>query len=379
MASQSNRYHFVALNAASIEWAHWLHAAPSIVASHPLTREGQPLQAAACVAGLTENDRAELPGEQHYPELVQVIAESADLKTVSDTHGPALLEGDRVKGGARRLEDQAKCPFRGFALHHLGIRDLEEPGMGLDPRGHGNLLHVALESFWKSVETSAALHAMEEEQCNESIVKAIDFALDELSVEPALAELERPRLKRLIDDWMLVEKSRVSAFTVEALEQENLVDIFGFEIRVLIDRIDLLDSGERIIIDYKTGSSNRTADWAQERIGSPQLPLYVTIDENIQGVSFAQVVQNDMGFKGITSENDMLPRVTGRIKNDLSLDSWEDWREHWKASLELLATEIREGLATITPDANACTYCDLKPLCRYRANDDADTNDAGVS
>ena len=356
------------LNAANLEWAHWLNAAPSIVASRALTRDGQPLLPAACVVELPVKAASDLLGNDQYPNLVALIADSAELKSVSDTHGPAMLEGFRVKGGARRLEDQAKCPFRGFAIHHLGIRDLEEPGMGLDPRGHGNLLHLSLEKFWLEVKTSAALHAMDEEQCSEAVLSAIDYALTEQHVEPQLAELERPRLKRLIDDWLNVEKSRVIGFTIDALEQENLVDVFGIEIRVLIDRIDLLETGERIILDYKTGSSNRPADWALDRIGNPQLPLYATIDENVEGVSFAQVVQNDMGFKGLTRESGVLPRVSGKVRVEQSPETWEEWREHWKASLELLATEIREGVATITPDANACTYCDLKPLCRYRAN-----------
>jgi len=365
------------LNSAKIEWTHWLHTAPNIVASHALTRDGQPLLPAACVVELPINDADELLGAGLYPNLVEHIAKSAELKMVSDTHGPAMLEGQRVKGGARRLEDQAKCPFRGFAIHHLGIRDIEEPGMGLDPRGHGNLLHLALEKFWETIKTSAALHAMDEAQCNESVFAAIDFALAEINIEPQLAELERPRLKRLIDDWLNVEKSRVIGFTVEALEKEKLVEVFGIEIRVLIDRIDLLETGERIILDYKTGSVNRPADWALSRIGNPQLPLYATIDENVEGVSFAQVVQNDMSFKGLTRDAGILPRVSGKVRMADSPETWDEWREHWKTSLELLATEIREGVATITPDAKACLFCNLKPLCRYRAKE-PDESEGGV-
>ena len=101
-------------------------------------------------------------------------------------------------------------------------------------------------------------------------------------------------------------------------------------------------------------------------------------NENVQGVSFAQVVQNDMKFKGLTSEAGMLPRVTEKLRASNTLESWDEWREHWRASLELLAAEIREGLATITPAKKACAFCELKPLCRYRA-DDSDSSEGGVS
>ncbi len=356
------------LHAAKLEWDHWCHAAPHIIASHALTRDGQPLMPAACVADLPIVDTSELLGFEQFPVLINCIAQSAQLQSVADTHGPALLEGVRVKGGARRLEDQAQCPFRGFAIHHLGVKNLEDPGMGLDPRVHGNLLHFALEEFWAQVKTSAALHAMDEASCDAQVLDCINKSLERQNVEPALAELERPRLKRLIDDWLLVEKSRVIGFTVDALEEGDTVQLYGVKIKVLIDRIDVLDSGERIILDYKTGANNRPADWALARIGNPQLPLYATIDESVEGVSFAQVVQNDMGFKGLTAESHWLPRVSGKVRVPESPQDWDEWRNHWNASLELLMTEIREGLATITPEPKACDYCDLKPLCRYRSH-----------
>lgn len=360
-ASAPNR-----LEAAQAEWRHWCQLAPTVVASRAVTRDGQPLLPAACVSDLPLADNATLLGASSYPDLVEHIAQSAQLQPVADTHGPALVEGHRVKGGARRLEDQAKCPFRGFALHHLGIKPLEEPGMGLDPRGHGNLLHAALEKFWLTTKTSAALQALDEAQCESLVNECIEHAFDENAVEADLRALERPRLVRLISDWLNVEKGRPVGFTVEAVEQKHEVDDFGFAIKLFIDRIDRLDSGERIIIDYKTGRSNWPSDWALERIESPQLPLYATIDNAVDGVAFAQVAQNDMQFKGVTAEKNLLPRVSTKVGGGNSPETWDEWREHWQSSLQLLATEIREGVATITPSPKACQYCDLKPLCRYR-------------
>lgn len=365
-ASAPNRLH-----AALAEWQHWCRLASTVVASRALTRDGQPLLPAACVTGLPLADNDDLLGASSYPNLVEHIALSTQLQAVADTHGPAMVEGDHVKGGARRLEDQAKCPFRGFALHHLGIKELEEPGMGLDPRGHGNLLHAALEKFWLTVKTSAELHSLSEESCELLVNKCIDHAFDENAVEPELRALEQPRLFRLINDWLNVEKSRLVGFRVEAVEQKHEVDDFGFTIKLFIDRIDQLDSGERVIIDYKTGRNNRPADWALERIESPQLPLYATIDKAVDGVAFAQVAQNEMQFKGVTAEKNLLPRVSTKVSGDHSPQDWDEWREHWQSSLQLLAGEIREGVATITPSPKACQFCELKPLCRYRQDEES--------
>ncbi len=358
------------LAAAKVEWLHWCQLAPNVIASSAQTREGQLLPLAACVAPLAEGDKTKLLGNASYPDLVSVIADSAEFTTVADTHGPAVTDGSEVKGGARRLEDQAKCPFKGFVTHHLKIKNLEEPGMGLDPRQHGTLLHESLEAFWANVKTSSTLHGFSEEALEEKIAQSINSAIDKLGVDESLASLERPRLQRLLDDWLTLEKQRAVGFTVEAIEKKHEINDYGFEIKVTVDRVDVLETGERIILDYKTGQNNRPADWALERIENPQLPLYSTVDEKLDGVSYAQVVQNNMAFKGVAKEKGWLPGVEPTIRSSQAsgLESWEQWREHWQESLHLLATEVREGVATITPRDKACDFCELKPLCRYSAD-----------
>jgi len=366
------------LEAAIREWTHWCQSAPSVIASHALTRDGQALLPAAPVSTLSVADDKEFPGYSDHQDLVDLIAASSNIESIDDSYGPALADDASVKGGARRLEDQAKCPFRGFAIHHLGIRNLEDPGMGLDPRAHGNLLHVALEKFWEAVKTSSALLAMDETARDAMVEQVISESLADNAVDQSLEGLERRRLHRLISDWLTLEATRPVGFTVEAVEAEHLVKDFGFEIKVIVDRVDVLETGERVILDYKTGRNNRPKDWALERIGNPQLPLYATIDENVEGVSFAQVAQNEMAFKGITSSPGQLPRVGVGVHGNTELRDWDAWREHWKQSLETLASEIKSGLATITPDAKACQFCDLKPLCRYRVLDE-DAVDLGVN
>lgn len=358
------------LAAAKLEWTHWCQLAPNVIASSAKTRQGQLLPLAACVAQLPEADATQLLGSGLFPSLVGVIADAADMSTVADTHGPAVTDGLRVKGGARRLEDQAKCPFKGFVTHHLKIKNLEDPGMGLDPRQHGTLLHESLEAFWGDVKTSSALHGFSEQALAEKISESIKLAIDKLGVDDSLAALEHPRLQRLLSDWLTLEKQRAIGFSVESIEERHEINDYGFEIKVTVDRVDVLETGERIILDYKTGQNNRPADWALERIENPQLPLYSTVTENLDGVSYAQVVQNNMAFKGVAREKGWLPGVepTVRSRSVDSPEDWDQWREHWQESLQLLAQEVREGVATITPRDKACDFCDLKPLCRYRVD-----------
>jgi len=94
-------------------------------------------------------------------------------------------------------------------------------------------------------------------------------------------------------------------------------------------------------------------------------------NDDIEGVAFAQVARNQLGFKGVTAQPNMLPKVKTTVTKsrngqatERELNSWGDWRLHWKEALDNVAGEIRQGLASVTPMKTACTYCELSSLCR---------------
>jgi len=268
-------------------------------------REGKELVSASLPdIGLIDSDHAEEPlANFDDMKLVDLIRQSAQLTRVEDFFGPPLPRGSKARGGASLFQDQAKCPFRAFARHRLAIRPLEEAGLGLDPRQHGNV-------FWADVRSQERLFAMDETECDAAVVSAIDEAIADEKISSSMAALERPRLKRLILE------------TEVAMEIEH----GGVKMNVTLDRIDEIE-GSRVVIDYKTGSGNTALPWGDERIENPQLPLYVLTDDSIRGASFAQVVRHNYAFKGIAEDDSKLPKVS-------------------------------------VPMKNACDYCDLKPLCR---------------
>ena len=93
------------------------------------------------------------------------------------------------------------------------------------------------------------------------------------------------------------------------------------------------------------------------------MPLYVLTDDSIRGASFAQVVRHNHAFKGIAEDDSKLPKVSVSVRGS-EINDWAAWRNHWQNALDIVAKEVRDGLATVQPMKNACDYCDLKPLCR---------------
>ena len=346
------------------EFRLWCSSATNVTISCASQREGKELVSASLPdVGLIPSDQAvELPGTIDEVSLVELIRQSAQLSRIEDFFGPPLPRGTKARGGASLFQDQAKCPFRAFARHRLSIRPLEEAGLGLDPRQHGNLLHKAMEVFWTNVRSQERLFAMDETECDEAVVSAIDTAIADEKISSSMAALERPRLKRLILEWLTLSESKREPFTVLETELAMEIEHGGVKMNVTLDRIDEVD-GSHVVIDYKTGAGNTALPWGNERIENPQLPLYVLTDENIRGASFAQVVRHNYAFKGIAEDDSKLPKVSVSVRGS-EINDWVAWRNHWQGALDIVAKEVRDGLAIVKPMKNACDYCDLKPLCR---------------
>lgn len=363
------------LQLADDEFALWCGSAGYVYVSHAIARDGNELAAAAVIAQLPLVALPLVAGGVVDP--ADSVRLSGVLEQLADTHGPALDAGSAVRGGARLLENQARCPFKAFALHRLHIRPLEEAGMGLDPRQHGTLLHYALELFWTKTRTHQALMELGNEALDAELQLAIDAALSTQFIADGLRELEQRRLLRLLREWLVECEKPRPPFEVVAFEASREVERMGICMKLQVDRIDKLDSGHTVVLDYKTGTANSRRSWSEDRIDSPQLPLYALTDDAIDGVCFAQVARHKHCFIGIASDVGLLKDVKSAAGD---IEDWSAWRTHWRAALDSVAGEIRQGLAAVTPARGACDYCDLTPLCRIenRSDDDDQNFVAGV-
>lgn len=299
---------------------------------------------------------------------------------VDDSHAPSVQPGERVRGGTSLLRAQAICPAWAYFRYRLGARQLEQPIDGLDARARGSILHAALRAFWQGTASSSALLAMHAAQLAQSVDKAVALALDEYDREhdplpPRFRVLEAERLRHLLHKWIALEATRSLPFSVEACEQRVEADIDGIFCRMQIDRVDRLDDGRTLVIDYKTGRVPSAKRWAAQRIGEPQLPIYAAIAQREQppaGVAFARVAVEDMRFSGIAVESDLLPEVPG-IDSDkgrrlFAASQFADWQavlDHWQQGIVALAREVKAGDAAVrVADEADLDYCEVRPLLR---------------
>jgi exodeoxyribonuclease-5 len=306
-------------------------------------------------------------------------AAESEIESVTDALAPAVAEGEKVSGGTWLLRAQAICPAWGYFQFRLGAEAMEQPVEGLDPRARGTLVHGALEVFWRLTQDSETLHGYSESALQQAISNAVAQAVTDFEEQrhqplPArFRQLESARLERLLGLWLNLEKQRELEFTVVACEQEAVVDIEKIRVKMFVDRIDQLADGRRVIIDYKTGATIDTNNWASERITEPQLPIYAAIASPVPvaAVVFAKVLADKPAFSGIAEQSDLLPGVRAlgdtrekRFNPELFPD-WPAVIQHWHDRLHAVAHEVREGVAGVmVADASALLYCPVLPLLR---------------
>jgi probable DNA repair protein len=348
-----------------------LNSADNVFVSYPKKDEDTVLSPSPLI---TDLEAIEL--EQEGPGWWQQIFETAAFEKIEDHQGPEAGFETRISGGTGLLKFQATCPFSAFAAYRLKAEALEIPEPGLNARERGSLVHNALELFWEEVKTLEALKRMSEKQISANVSHAVDHALAKMmsrhpggiSNKDRFAGLERQRIISLLVDYLAVDRER-APFTVIDREKKLVCNIAGIELKTYADRIDQLEDGQVVIVDYKTGEPTEK-DWFTDRIAEPQLPLYsIAVKEKVAGVVFAQVKKGNIRYLGIAERDGIIPGagVPGVKKSPVELfPTIEKVKEVWQQKIEMLVNEIKKGIAAVDPVsiAKSCRYCDYGPVCR---------------
>ncbi len=350
-----------------------LAASPDVVFSYAARRGDCELRPSPLIGRFVE---AEAPEATSHDPRGQMTAQGPDLAGIEDRDGPPLTDG-RAEGGTGILKDQSLCPFRAYAHHRLKCRGLESPQAGLDHQTRGSLLHKALEYVWKELQSLECLAALDESDLDAIVARHVDVAIEDYfetrPTPPArLLELERRRLCSLIGEWLGEVELKRPMFRVEQIEEDHLERIGPLEIRTVVDRIDRLEDGSRVILDYKTGQQVGADKLIGERLLEPQLPIYAagSSGQEADGVAFARVRRGDCRMVGVARSGDLLPRVAGVSESKqaqaLDIEDWNRLIAHWRDQLEALAAGFAAGEAAVDPVSreDACRFCDLGGFCR---------------
>ncbi len=364
-----------------------LESAPMVVVSHPKREGDADRRASPMFAKLPEVSEEDL-GVSMVQSLGDQIQRSSKMEIIEDHQGLPFAEG-KVKGGTHLFKLQTACPFRAFAELRLGATPLGYAQSGLNAQDRGRVMHRILDLLWQRLGTQMALRALSQQQEADLVRGIVHEELHRLMPfrkvlqNERFLHVEQARLERIIGDWLALERERKPFAVLEREKRQDVtvgeiknstnadvdqnegeagqeVTVAGIEIRIQEDRVDLLENGERFILDYKTGSCS-TSLWDGERPDDPQLPIYAVVaDSPIAGVSFGSLMMGDVKFKGIANQD------IGNEGVKVIQDSLPELIERWRETLNALGRDYKAGNAVVDPKipGQTCRYCKLTTFCR---------------
>ena len=169
------------------------------------------------------------------------------------------------------------------------------------------------------------------------------------------------------------------------------VSLAGVTFDLRVDRIDELEDGARVILDYKTGRP-LTPDFLGERPTDPQLLVYLlAAPQNVAAVAVVALAPHRVAYRGIADRQGRLPRIAGledRLRRPELLASeatvaapeqiWTRQIEAWQSRLERLVTDFLHGAACVDPAKDACRTCHLQAFCRIAERESTADDTGGI-
>lgn len=365
--------------------ARLLASAPEVHFSYARQKEdveARPARLIAQLAGAPQPLPAELEASPAPPAIAVPFEDASRIP----------FAPGKVEGGSAVLTAQTQCPFKAFATARLAAQGWQAAEPGLNAAQRGQLLHAVLHAIWggppDGIRTLGELQGLPDRSA--FVASHVRRVLRE-EIRPALRarlprrylELEETRLIRLVTEWLDFEASRIP-FEVLETEAERTIPVAGLTFDVRLDRIDRLNNGSLLVIDYKTGNVHPKS-WDMPRPDDVQLPLYAGFalepGSDLGGLAFAKVRPGEDEFAGrIGNARATLIASLGAtshlVKNALSPVQLMVWREY----IEGLARSFLDGCAEVDPRdyPKTCERCGLQSLCRVQENHGISESDGDI-
>ncbi len=259
---------------------------------------------------------------------------------------------------------QLECNFKAFAKYTLNLRTVITPKIFLTANQKGDIVHAVLANIWKCLRDKQSLiKYIAQDKLLDLVINIIDIELDkwkkrkQLSLSDIYWQHEKQVISNTIMSWLQMEALREEDFKVSEIEQSFVLDLSNVKINGKIDRVDVLNSEGKIVIDYKTGDSFISKWIKPDQMIEAQMPMYaLTIKSNdLLGVVIASIKNNN--FTGVAVQENLL--------TNLKQVNLSELYNLWHQKLSFAIFEYFNGNIKVNPiNAEVCRYCDFKALCR---------------
>ena len=249
-------------------------AAPAVILSCPRRRDGAPAVPARWLVRLESYLSGQGTALPMHPaagwaRLLDQPAGEPRPAPPPQPRPPVAVRPRRLS--VTEIETWLRDPYAIYARHVLRLRALDPLEQSADAADYGSIVHAALADFL------TALPATYPRQAPALLRAAMDRALDQAGLRPALTAWWRPRLAR-IADWVAEAERQHRLHGPLALVKPEVDGTWSvpcaglpFLLRGRADRIERRADGTLAILDFKTGAVPTTGQVEQGL--APQLPL----------------------------------------------------------------------------------------------------------
>ncbi len=260
------------------------------------------------------------------------------MEQPADDDAPAVMPGEKIRGGAYTVQRQSTEPFAAFVYGRLGVQHLDAIETGLSASLRGSIIHNALHNLLTERPTQAEMKAWQDEELVQRIGSAIDNALAEHNkhadpVVQRILSLERSRLRGLLTNFVTEECNR-SEFAIAEVEEAIDYSAFGVKLGLRFDRLDRMPDGSFLIIDYKTGAPKNLLN----KDGQPadlQLVVYAdALQQEVGGLALINIDSRSISYKGAGGSVDWDP---------LGGEDWPQRLADWRALVHAALQNIAAG------------------------------------
>lgn len=351
------------------------HFTSEVIVSYPLTDGEQKLFLSPLVSKKTNKQRS-ITRNSNLPLSM--------TESLIDDQGPGLdSETLSQPGGIDILEIQARNPLWAFVKYRLGGRVMNRYTTRTTIDCRGKFLHRALEILWNVLGSQTQLlHFFKEKKIEMLIKKTVLQSAHEVLADysDTMIELESTRAETLLKKWLDLETQRAS-FTIEDTEVRCIwSSSTSLALKLRLDRIDRLQDGSLMVVDYKTGATipDIETSWFRARPINLQIPFYACVlrkkfKPSISGLMFAHIHTREIQARGITCSEIGVEEIGGRNKvNKIFYGyGWPQILDAWSDIINKLADEYVQGCATnMLFNTDDLRYCDALPFLRLHFKDD---------
>ena len=244
---------------------------------------------------------------------------------------------------ASAVDSLRRCPYQFFSRHLLGLNEVDELEADVAKRDYGTWLHAVLHRFHTERQPGDVVEQLR------AAAEVESRGLDEADFLPWQASFER-LLPRYVD-WLVGAEAQGQAFADGELERQcrpfdgALADLV---LRGRIDRIDTTTAGQRLLLDYKTGSATGLKAKVAEPLEDTQMAVYALLMDAAPDLAAAYLALDDPG--GVVAvEHADVSATAQRLRDGLQSDL-----------LLMLQGQPLPALG----EGSACDFCEARGLCR---------------